>query len=196
MTETVDETAARLTAAGAPVRVVKGALIVERAHLVDVAKRLKHDPQTKLDTLSSLCAVDWPKGRAPDAPAQPHIEIVCHLYSTELRTPIVVLKTHTADRAEDCKVPSLTPVWRSAEYQEREAFDLYGVIFEGHPDLRRILMWDEFEDFPMRRDYKPPEDYEWEPTPHGDVLERARAAASGGPREAVAPDPRSGKGDA
>jgi NADH-quinone oxidoreductase subunit C len=180
--EPLDATAARLTAAGLPVQVVGGALVVDRAHLVAVARRLKHDAETKLDTLSSLCAVDWPKGGgvfgAATAATGGHIEIVSHLYSTELRTPIVVLKTRTADRAADCKVPSLTPVWRSAEYQEREAFDLYGVIFEGHPDLRRILMWDEFEDFPMRRDYQPPEDYEWEPTPHGDVLERARAARS------------------
>jgi NADH-quinone oxidoreductase subunit C len=71
-------------------------------------------------------------------------------------------------------LPSLTPVWRSAEFQEREIFDLYGVRFDGHPDLRRILMWDEFEDFPMRKDYREPDDYEYEPTPHDDVLERAK----------------------
>jgi hypothetical protein len=59
-------------------------------------------------------------------------------------------------------------------FQEREIFDLYGVTFEGHPDLRRILMWDEFKDFPMRKDYRPPMDYEWEPTPHAETLERAR----------------------
>ena len=70
-------------------------------------------------------------------------------------------------------MPSLTPIWRSAEFQEREIFDLYGVIFEGHPDLRRLLMWEEFEDFPMRKDYVDPDDFEYEPTPHGSVLERA-----------------------
>jgi len=71
-------------------------------------------------------------------------------------------------------LPSLTPTWRSAEFQEREIFDLYGVTFEGHPDLRRILMWDEFVDYPMRKDYREPDDYEYEPTPHDDVLERAK----------------------
>ena len=71
-------------------------------------------------------------------------------------------------------LPSLTPIWRSAEFQEREIFDLYGIHFDGHPDLRRILMWDEFNDHPMRKDYREPDDYEYEPTPHDDVLERAK----------------------
>jgi NADH:ubiquinone oxidoreductase subunit C len=48
---------------------------------------------------------------------------------------------------------SVTPIWRGAEFQEREAYDLYGVVFDGHPDLRRILMWDGFEGHPMRKDY-------------------------------------------
>ena len=80
----------------------------------------------------------------------------------------------TSDRVENACLPSLTPIWRSAEFQEREIFDLYGVKFDGHPDLRRILMWDEFEDHPMRKDYREPDDYEYEPTPHDDVLERAK----------------------
>ena len=62
----------------------------------------------------------------------------------------------------------------SAELQEREIFDLYGIHFDNHPDLRRILMWDEFKDHPMRKDYREPDDYEWEPTPHDDVLEKAK----------------------
>jgi NADH-quinone oxidoreductase subunit C len=80
----------------------------------------------------------------------------------------------TLDRVDNACLPSLTPIWRSAELQEREIFDLYGIKFDGHPDLRRILMWDEFEDYPMRKDYREPDDYEYEPTPHDDVLEKAR----------------------
>jgi NADH-quinone oxidoreductase subunit C len=72
-------------------------------------------------------------------------------------------------------LPSLTPVWRSCILQEREVFDLFGVVFEGHPDLRRLLMWDGFAGHPMRKDYVEPDDYEYEPTPHDRVLERARS---------------------
>ena len=68
----------------------------------------------------------------------------------------------TGNRSDDVTVPSLTPIWRSAEFQEREAFDLYGVVFDGHPDLRRILMWEGFTDYPMRKDYVPPPDDELE----------------------------------
>jgi NADH-quinone oxidoreductase subunit C len=86
----------------------------------------------------------------------------------------VVVRLRTKDRGQNARLPSLTRVWRSAEFQEREIFDLYGIHFDGHPDLRRILMWDEFEDFPMRKDYREPDDYEYEPTPHDDVLEKAK----------------------
>ena len=73
----------------------------------------------------------------------------------------VILRLRTNGRGDDpaaVTVPSLTPVWRSCELQEREIYDLYGIIFSGHPDLRRLLMWDEFKDFPMRKDYVPPDD--------------------------------------
>ena len=83
---------------------------------------------------------------------------------------------HARSRREGAALPSLTPVWRSAEFQEREIFDLYGIRFDGHPDLRRILMWDEFKDFPMRKDYREPDDYEYEPTPHDEVLGKGEAA--------------------
>ena len=79
------------------------------------------------------------------------------------------------DRERKNQIPSVVSVYRSAEFQEREIFDLYGVEFTGHPDLRRILMWDEFEDHPMRKDYVAPDDYEYEPTPHDAVLEKAKA---------------------
>ena len=87
----------------------------------------------------------------------------------------MIVRLRTKDRVKGTPLPSLTPIWRSAELQEREIYDLYGIRFTGHPDLRRILMWDEFEDHPMRKDYVQPDDFEYEPTPHDDVLERAKA---------------------
>ena len=98
------------------------------------------------------------------------IDVVYHLYSMQNKTGPLVIKQRT-DR-EDSKAESLTPVWRSCELQEREVFDLFGVNFKGHPDQRRILMWDEFEGYPMRKDYVEPFDYEWEPTPHDEILEK------------------------
>jgi NADH-quinone oxidoreductase subunit C len=104
-----------------------------------------------------------------------YLEAVYHLYSIEQREGPVVLRMRTEDRAERVHVPSLTPIWRSGEFQEREAYDLFGIIFDGHPDLRRLLMWEGFEDHPMRRDYVDPDDYEYEPTAHDEVLKRAQA---------------------
>jgi len=105
----------------------------------------------------------------------------------QLRHGPLVLRLRTENRTDAARLPSLTPVWRSAELQEREIYDLYGVVFDGHPDLRRILMWDEFKDYPMRKDYVEPDDYEYEPTPHDAVLEKAKAhgSPSAGPARAV-----------
>ncbi len=100
-------------------------------------------------------------------------EVTYHLYSIRNRKGPLLLKQRTLGR-DHPEVASLTPIYRSAEFQEREVFDLFGVKFEGHPDLRRILMWDEFVDHPMRKDYQEPDDYEYEPTAHGDVLEKAK----------------------
>ena len=102
------------------------------------------------------------------------LEVVYHLYSIAKKHGPLVLRMKTVNRTDQVELPSLTPVWRSAEFQEREVFDLYGVIFAGHPDLRRILMWDGFKDHPMRKDYVEPDDYEYEPTPHDHVLARAQ----------------------
>ena len=79
------------------------------------------------------------------------MEVVYHLYSMAKKHGPVTLKVRLP-RATP-RVSSVTPIWRGTEFQEREAYDLYGVVFEGHPDLRRILMWDGFEGHPMRKDY-------------------------------------------
>ena len=107
-----------------------------------------------------------------------YLEAVYHLYSIDRKLGPLPLRMRTADRDAATHVPSLTPVWRSAEFQEREIYDLYGIVFDGHPDLRRLLMWDSFVDFPMRRDYVEPDDYEYEPTAHDEVLARAKEHAA------------------
>jgi NADH-quinone oxidoreductase subunit C len=104
-----------------------------------------------------------------------HLEVVYHLFSMEKKHGgPVVLRMRTVNRTDQVELPSLTRVWRSAEFQEREIFDLFGIVFTGHPDLRRLLMWDGFKDHPMRRDYVEPDDFEYEPTAHDEVLARAK----------------------
>jgi NADH-quinone oxidoreductase subunit C len=169
-------------------------LLVEPAHAMEVAKFLRDSTELRLDYCSNVTGVDWldteisekvkvktlvdgveqeiEEVRKLKSPG--HLEAVYHLYSMEKKHGPVILRLRTENRTDKIHLPSLTPVWRSAEFQEREIFDLYGIIFDGHPDLRRILMWDEFEDHPMRKDYVEPDDYEYEPTAHEDVLEKAK----------------------
>ena len=128
---------------GAALVIEGSALIVLAEKLTAVAQFMRDDAALGLDFLSSVTAADYPPER---------IEVVYHLFSIAHKHGPVVLKVKLP--RENSKVASLVPLWRSAEFQEREVYDLYGVTFDGHPDLRRILMWDEFEGFPMRKDYK------------------------------------------
>jgi NADH-quinone oxidoreductase subunit C len=155
-------------------------LLVGNDDLIRVATFLRD--HLAFDLLSNITGVDWPDPAKADAVAcsgdhrspRSFLETVYHLYSTTKRIGPLILRTRTTDRDENTDIPSLVSIYRSAEFQEREIFDLYGIRFTGHPDLRRILMWDEFLDHPMRKDYTPPDDYEYEPTPHDDVLEKAK----------------------
>ena len=169
-------------------------LLVDNGHATTVATFLRDDPQLRLDYASNVTGVDWldtmlkEKVRlkkvvdgvekeveeAVERKRPGYLEAVYHLYSMELKHGPVIIRLRTENRADQVHLPSLTPIWRGCEFQEREIFDLYGIVFDGHPDLRRILMWDGFEDFPMRKDYVAPDDYEYEPTPHGEVLEKTR----------------------
>ena len=169
-------------------------LLIDPAHAIAVGTFLRDAENLRFDYCSNVTGIDWPSKEISEKVKMKkivedveqeveeikrihtigHLEVVYHLYSMEKKYGPVILRMRTEDRAKHVHLPSLTPVWRSAEFQEREIFDLYGVIFDGHPDLRRILMWDGFQDHPMRRDYVEPDDYEYEPTPHDEVLERAR----------------------
>jgi len=145
-------------------------LLLHPAHAVEIARFLRDDTELRLDYCSNATGVDW----LGTEHSPGYLEVVYHLYSIEKKHGPVVLRLRTENRTDKVHLPSLTPVWRSAEFQEREIYDLYGIIFDGHPDLRRILMWDEFEDHPMRKDYVEPDDYEYEPTAHDDVLEKSK----------------------
>ena len=159
-------------------------LLVAPDDLVAVCQFLRATPDLDFDFLTNVTGVDWPDPAKADAVAVPleasppaacgFLEVVYHLYSTARRVGPLVLRARTADRATGVRIPSVVAVYRSAEFQEREIYDLFGVIFTGHPDLRRILMWDEFLDHPLRKDYVAPDDYEYEPTPHDAVLEKAK----------------------
>ena len=169
-------------------------LLIDNEHALAVARFLCDDPALRLDFCSDVTGVDWldrtvkktvkvkktidgeekEVDETTEEKIPGYLEAVYHLYSMTQKHGPVVIRMRTTDRAEGARLPSLTPIWRSAEFQEREIFDLYGVRFDGHPDLRRILMWDEFVDHPMRKDYREPDDYEYEPTPHDDVLDRAK----------------------
>jgi len=153
-------------------------LLLDPAHAQAAAYFLRGHADLRLDYCSLVTGVDWPdtattekikvkklvdgveqeveETRKTQVPG--YLEAVYHLFSMEKKHGPVILRLRTANRTGDTHLPSLTPVWRSAEFQEREAFDLYGIVFDGHPDLRRILMWEGFVDYPMRKDYVPPAD--------------------------------------
>lgn len=203
MLPTIDQLKARIEGAveGAKIDVLPNdtpaaqpSLIINREFAIEVARYLRDDPELKLDYASNVTGVDWldlvtkekvkvkkvvdgvekeveetiEKKRAG------YLEVVYHLFSMALKHGPVIIRMRTGNRTNEVELPSLTPIWRSAEFQEREIYDLYGVQFTGHPDLRRILMWEGFTEHPMRKDYVEPDDYEYEPTPHEDVLAKTK----------------------
>jgi NADH-quinone oxidoreductase subunit C len=158
-------------------------LLLDGEHAQAVALFLRDHAELRLDFCSLMSGVDWldtettekvkvkkavdgPDGAQQETEVEEtrktkipgYLEAVYHLFSMEKKHGPVILRVRTANRSDDVHLPSLTPIWRSCEFQEREAFDLYGIVFDGHPDLRRILMWEGFLDFPMRKDYVPPAD--------------------------------------
>ncbi len=113
-----------------------------------VCQFLRDDPAMSFEMLTDLCGVDFPD-------RLPRMEVVAHLYSISRRHR-VRLKTRIGDAelsAGTVELDSVTPVWKTADWLERETFDMSGVVFREHPDLRRILMYPEFVGHPLRKDY-------------------------------------------
>lgn len=112
----------------------------------EVCRFLRDAPQAQMKMLMDLTAVDYPE-------RDPRFEVVAHLYSLE-HGHRLRLKTRVGDRSgEGAFVDSLTDLWGSANWMERECWDMFGIRFVGHPDLRRILLYPEFVGHPLRRDY-------------------------------------------
>ncbi|MBX2910900.1 MAG: NADH-quinone oxidoreductase subunit C [Cyclobacteriaceae bacterium] len=112
--------------------------------ILPLAHELKSNENTAFDFLFCLTAVDWPE----------HMEVVYHLKSTRHHHQIAVkAKINTRENPE---IESVCHIWRTAEMHEREAYDLFGITFLNHPDLRRLLLTDDWEGWPMRKDYDDP----------------------------------------
>ena len=121
--------------------------LVDPARLLEAMRYLRDDPAAAFDMLTDVTAVDYLgyPGRGG-----PRFEVVYHLYSLARGKRIRIKVGADADAPE---VPTAIEIWPAANWMEREVWDLYGIRFAGHPDLRRILLYDEFEGHPLRKDY-------------------------------------------
>lgn len=134
--------------------------------LVEVSEYLRDEPDLRFDMLSCISGIDYletdPK-KAAKAEFPPHLEVVYHLWSVPFRRSLVVkvmLPRWKHDRPGELpEVPSVAGVWRTADWHEREVYDLSGVWFVGHPDLRRILCAEDWVGHPLRKDYEMPLEY-------------------------------------
>ncbi|MEJ2182293.1 MAG: NADH-quinone oxidoreductase subunit C [Nitrospirota bacterium] len=133
----------------------QASVILKKDRIVEVCRWLRDEPELSLDHLRDITAVDW-LGRK-----LPRFEVVYHLYSLKHRH-MIRLKAQVSE--EDCSIDTVTPLWSGAGWHERECYDLFGVVFTGHGDLRRILLPEDWEGHPLRKDYPtmgPPPEQEW-----------------------------------
>lgn len=127
---------------------------------LDVARTLRDDPALQFDFMNNITAVDWIK--------QARIDVVYHLWSYGLKHGCVCKIELPRDNP---LLASVAPLWKAADWNEREQYDLFGVQFTGHPDLRRIMLPDDWPGHPMRKDYKEAESYRGMPTTRPNTLE-------------------------
>ncbi len=119
-------------------------VVVPAAHIVDVCTALKISAETNFDFLSDICGAD--RGEEEE----PRFEVNYHLFST---TKHHRLRLKVLLNDDNVHVPTVTGVWRTANWHERETYDLFGVVFDGHPDLRRILLPDDWQGHALRKDF-------------------------------------------
>ena len=200
--ESLEQIKGRIEAAvpGANVTVVPNAspanqpsLLLDKEHAFAAIRFLRDNPELRLDYCSSVTGIDWLDrvvkktvkvkqvvdgvekeiDQSEEEKLPGYLEAVYHLFSITHKHGPVVIRLRTRDRVADISLPSLTPLYRSAEFQEREIYDLYGIEFTNHPDLRRILMDERWVGHPLRKDY-PLKGYQIfaEPEPiHKELLE-------------------------
>jgi len=118
-------------------------VIVKKDRIVEICRFLHDDPGLAFDHITDVTAVDYPND-------EERFEVVYHFYSIP-KNQRIRLKSRVSE--EDCTIDSVTGIWQGANFMERETYDLMGIRFNGHPDLRRILLTDDFEGHPLRKDY-------------------------------------------
>ena len=118
-------------------------IVIPRDKASEIFRALHDDAELAFEFLIDVTSVDWPERR-------PRFDVVYQLKSISKNQRLRV-KVHV--EADDAWVPSAYPVWKSADWMERECFDMFGIEFRGHPDLRRILLYDAFKGHPLRKDY-------------------------------------------
>lgn len=141
-------------------------VIVEPRDLLEVGRVLRDDPSLRFEMLNCISGVDYlepdPK-KAAKAGFEPHLEVVYHLQSFTHRhrfvVKVVLPRWKDNKPGELPEVPSVTSLWGAADWHEREVYDLSGVWFTGHPDLRRILLSEDWVGHPLRKDYEFPLEY-------------------------------------
>ncbi len=118
-------------------------LEIRSGDLLPLCRFLHDDPEMAFDFLIDLCGVD-------NLPREPRFQVVYHLCSTKTR---LRLRLKASLPGKNPTIASVFPVWKAADWLEREAFDMYGITFTGHPDLRRILLTPDWQGYPLRKDY-------------------------------------------
>jgi len=136
-------------------------LFVEPADIVEVCRFLRNAPGFRFEVLSDLTALDWPK--------QETIQMVYHLFSYSQNHQIVLKVDLPRDHP---RIATLENVWKVANWLEREVYDLFGVIFEGHSDLRRIMLPEDWVGYPLRKDYVEQEEYDGISTQRAPLVEK------------------------
>ncbi len=122
--------------------------VIDPARWREAALFLRDDPRLAFDMFVDLCGVDY-----LSIQADPRFEVVCHLRSVKHAHRVRIKARVGAEDGSGAEIDSLVPVWKGANWFERETFDMMGIVFRGHPDLRRILMYPEFVGHPLRKDY-------------------------------------------